>query len=374
MSSNVVEAQSEAMGGDGFWAVIPAGGAGTRLWPLSRAALPKFLLPLTGSRSVLQQTVDRLAPLAPPDRTLIVCGPAHAAAVARQLPEVPAANVVVEPLPRGSGAAIGLAAALIARDDPDAVMGSFAADHAVVDANAFIASIRAAIEAARDGWLVTIGLTPTRPETGYGYIERTEQAVNRSSHGTSYRAARFVEKPDFETAQSFLESGRFAWNASMFVWRVRTLLAEMERLLPELHTGLIGIAAAWDSPEREQVLGSFWPGLAEVTIDHGVMEHAERVAVVPAVMGWSDIGDWHGLGELLAVDEHGNSGSGERIAHDSHGNVVWSTTETMVTLLGVDDIVVVNLGDALLVARRDRAQDVRNIVAELKLRGRSDLT
>ena len=305
-----------------FWAVIPAGGAGTRLWPVSRAALPKFLLPLTGNRSLLQQTVDRLSPLAPPDRTLVVCGPAHAAGVARQLPELPTANVVVEPLPRGSGTAIGLAAALIARVDPTAIMGSFAADHAVTDQDAFLCSIRTAIEAAEDGWLVTIGLTPTRPETGYGYIERTEDGVRESAHGTAFRADRFVEKPDLKTAKGFLETGRFAWNASMFVWRVQTLLDEMKRLLPDLHDALVRIAAAWDTSEQENVLASIWPELAEVTIDHGVMEHAKRVAVVPAAMGWSDIGDWHGLGELLQVDEHGNSGSGD--GSRSTARAAWS--------------------------------------------------
>jgi mannose-1-phosphate guanylyltransferase len=252
-------------------------------------------------------------------------------------------------------------------------MGSFAADHAVTDQAAFLCSIRTAIEAAQDGWLVTIGLTPTRPETGYGYIERTEDVVRKSGHGAAFRAARFVEKPDLKTAQGFLETGRFAWNASMFVWRVQTLLDEMRRLLPDLHEALCRIAAAWDTPDQENVLASIWPGLAEVTIDHGVMEHAERVAVVPAAMGWSDIGDWHGLGELLQVDEHGNSGSGDRVSIDSQGSVVWSSTETIVTLLGVENVIVVNTGDALLIARRDRAQDVRHIVSQLKDRGRSDL-
>jgi mannose-1-phosphate guanylyltransferase len=360
-------------GAGSFWAVIPAGGAGTRLWPVSRAALPKFLLPLTSHRSLLQQTVDRLSPLAPPERTLVVCGPAHAAEVARQLPEVPTASVVVEPLPRGSGTAIGLAAALIARHDPQAIMGSFAADHAVTDQDAFLCSIRTAIEAAEDGWLVTIGLTPTRPETGYGYIERTEDVVRKSALGAAFRAARFVEKPDLKTAQGFLETGRFAWNASMFVWRVQTLLDEMKRLLPDLYDALRRIAAAWDTSEQENVLSSIWPELAEVTIDHGVMEHAEHVAVVPAAMGWSDIGDWHGLGELLQVDEHGNSGSGDRVSIDSQGSVVWSSTETIVTLLGVENVIVVHTGDALLIAHRDRAQDVRHIVSHLKDRGRSDL-
>ena len=183
-----------------LWAVVPAGGSGTRLWPLSRAARPKFLLPLLGARSLLQQTIDRLASSVPPERTLVVCGPAHAAPVARQLPALPERNVVVEPSPRGSGPAIALATALIARHDPTAIVGSFAADHEVSDLPVFDAALRTAVAAAADGWLVTIGLTPTRPETGYGYIERTDDVVACTPEGSAYRAARFVEKPNAATA------------------------------------------------------------------------------------------------------------------------------------------------------------------------------
>ena len=365
----------EVPGADGdFWAVIPAGGAGTRLWPLSRAAQPKFLLPLTGDRSLLQQTVDRLGAVAGPERTLIVCGPSHAVEVSRQLSEVPTGNVVIEPLPRGSGAAIGLAAALIARTDPRAIMGSFAADHDVADLAAFVGAIHAAAIAAREGWLVTIGLTPTRPETGYGYIERTDDEIAHSEHGVVYRAERFVEKPDRATAERFLASGRFAWNAGMFIWQVDTLLAEMARLLPTLHGALIRIATSWDGPERDEILVREWAALEDVTIDNGIMERAAKVATVPASLGWSDVGDWHGLGKLLELDSHGNCGVGERVAIDSARSVVWSTTRTVVTLLGMDDVIVVNTEDAVMIARRDRAQDVRHLVAELKRHDRHDLT
>ena len=357
-----------------FWAVIPAGGAGTRLWPLSRAAQPKFLLPLTSERSLLQQTVDRLSAVAKPEHTLVVCGPGHAVEVSRQLPEVPTANIVVEPLPRGSGAAIGLAAALIARTSPTAVMGSFAADHDVVDQVAFVRAIHAAAIAAQDGWLVTLGLTPTRPETGYGYIERTDDVVATSEHGTVFRAERFVEKPELAQAERFVASGRFTWNASMFIWRVDALLAEMRRLLPTLHAALLRIADAWGGADHDEVLAREWPGLEDVTIDHGVMEHAARVGMVPASLGWSDVGDWHGLGELMEADELGNCGVGERVMIDSARSVVWSTTQSVVTLLGLDDVIVVNTEDAVMIARRDRAQDVRQIVGELKRRARPDLT
>lgn len=356
-----------------FWAVIPAGGSGTRLWPLSRAARPKFLLPLLGARSLIQQTADRLAGLAPPDQTLIVCGPAHAPGIARQLPGVPETNLVVEPQPRGSGPAISLAAALIARRDPDAIMGSFAADHEVGDQPAFSDAVRTAIEAARSDWLVTIGLTPSRPETGYGYIERTDERVVATAHGDAYRSARFVEKPDLVRATAYVESGRFVWNASMFIWRVQTFLEELARLQPDIYDGVSRIAAAWGTPQQERLTAEVWAKLPESTIDQGVMEHAERVAVVPAEMAWSDVGDWHGLGELIGQDDLGNSAGCDLVSAGSSGNVVWSETGRVIALVGIEDVVVVDTPDALLVADRTKAQDVRHVVATLKERARTAL-
>ena len=255
---------------DRFWAVIPAGGSGTRLWPLSRSARPKFLLPLLGERSLLQQTFDRIAQLTPPERILIVCGPAHAASIARQLPHLPVENIIVEPSPAGTGPALALASAIIQRHDPRAIMGSFAADHDVRDLNAFQEAVRTAVATAQNGDLVTIGLTPTRPETGYGYIERTDDARMSTSHGTAYRAARFVEKPNLETAQEYVATGKFLWNASMFIWRVDALAAELQRLQPEILAGVRKIAAAWESPNQERVTAKVWSTIPNVTIDEGL--------------------------------------------------------------------------------------------------------
>jgi mannose-1-phosphate guanylyltransferase len=349
-----------------LWAIVPAGGSGTRLWPLSRATRPKFLLPLLGERSLLQQTVDRIAPLAAPERTVVVCGPAHAAPIARQLPELPERNIVVEPAPRGSGPAIALATALIARHDPEAIVGSFAADHEVTDLLAFEAAIRTAIDAARDGWLVTIGLEPTRPETGFGYIERTPDLVVETVHGAAYRAERFVEKPDQATADAYLATGRFLWNASMFVWRARSLLAEVERLQPELFAGICRIASAWGTPEQERVTADVWLRLPESTIDQGVLERAGRIAVVPTSMGWSDVGDWNNLGDLIQRDGSGNSVRGDLVQSQTHDCVVWSETGRLVALVGLKNIAVVDTEDALLVVDRKDAQEVRRIVEELK--------
>ena len=358
-----------------FWTVIPAGGSGTRLWPLSRSVKPKFLLPLLGDRSLLQQTVDRLLPLTPPEKMLVICGTAHAAAVARQLPELPDANIIVEPSPKGSGPAIAMAAAIIALHDPDAVMGSFAADHEVQDGAAFEAAVRTAIAtASSDDWLVTIGLTPTRPETGYGYIERSDEVVAVSPYGSAYRAIRFIEKPPLKDAEEFLASGRFLWNASMFVWRAQTLLDELADLQPELHAAVCRIAQAWGTSAQEQVVADVWPGIEESTIDHGVMEKAAHVAVVPAEIGWSDVGDWHGLGELVQKDDEGNSLHGQVTAIDCERCVLWSDSGRMIVTIGLRDSIVVETHDTVLVANRDRAQEVRRIVKELHSIGRHDLT
>jgi mannose-1-phosphate guanylyltransferase len=348
-----------------FWAVIPAGGAGTRLWPVSRVANPKFLLPFLDDGSLLQQTAQRLSPLAPPNHTLVVCGPAHAAAIARQLPDLPEAHLVIEPSPKGTGPAIGLAAALIVRSDPDAIMGSFAADHDVRDESAFIGAIAVAIEAAKDDWLVTVGIRPTRPETGYGYVERTVVSLGVMDAGTAYRVARFVEKPSLGRATTYVASGRFLWNASMFVWRVRTFLDELARLQPALHARLLRIAEAWDSPDREEVFAAEWAELPSSTIDQGVMERAGRIAVVPAEMGWSDVGDWHGLSVLMGGDDHGNSVRGQCIQVKTTNSAVWSVTGRLVAMVGVDNLIAVDTPDALLIADRTRTQDVREIVALL---------
>jgi mannose-1-phosphate guanylyltransferase len=359
--------------GGAFWSVVPAGGSGTRLWPLSRSAHPKFLLPLLGDRSLLQQTADRLQRLAPPERTLIVCGPAHRAAVAEQLPQFPETSLIVEPSPRGSGPAIGLAAAIIARLDPGAVMGSFAADHEVRDEEAFARAVSAAIKAAEADWLVTIGLTPSRPETGYGYIESSNETIVNNGNGTSYRAVRFVEKPDLSQATAYVESGRFLWNASMFIWKVRTFLDELARLQPDVYRGVTQIAAAWGTPEQGQVIADVWPTLPETTIDQGVMERTGRVAVVPAEMGWSDVGDWHGLAEILNHDTHGICGRGDLINAQSRASLVWSETDRVIALVGLENIVVIDTPDALLIADRSQAQEVRSVVATLKGAMRSDI-
>ncbi|HKS98769.1 MAG TPA: mannose-1-phosphate guanylyltransferase [Rugosimonospora sp.] len=359
-------------------AVILAGGSGTRLWPLSRAANPKFLHALTGTpATLLQATAERVAPLAEPSRLYVVTGVSHAAAVARQLPELPEENLLIEPAPRDSCAAIGLAAAVIQRRDPDAVMGSFASDHLVRDGERFVEVLRQAMAGAEQGFLMTVGISPTHPETGYGYLE----CSGLVGDGPVRRVHEFKEKPSYEVARAYVESGQYFWNASMFVWRVDAFLRELARQQPELHRGLCAIAEAWDTPRRDLVLAEIWPGLPKISVDYAVMEGAAAaglVATVPGDFGWNDVGDFHTLGEVLPAGEGGNVvlDPGEKpevLLLDSTGLIVVPQSGRLVAALGVEDMIVVDTPDAVLVCPRSRAQEIKRLVDALKERGESRL-
>lgn len=355
----------------GFWAVVPAGGAGTRLWPLSRAAHPKFLLDLTGSgRTLLQATVDRLEPLTG-DRVVVVTGAAHADAVRAQLPGLAGDQVLAEPSPRDSMAAIGLAAAVVERQDPQAVIGSFAADHVIPDTAAFESVIREAAEVAREGHLVTIGIEPTSPATGFGYIRAGEALPG---FATALRAVEFVEKPDAVRAAQYVASGEFRWNAGMFVVRAATLLDLLAQWHHELAAGVRAIAA---SPER---LDELWPGLTRIAIDHAVAEPAAdagHVVVVPAPFTWDDVGDFASLAELLPPVEGEPGlrvlGSVDDVTTIDASGIVAAAGGRRVAVVGLEDVVVIDTPDAVLVTTRSRAQDVKDVVDALKAQGRTDL-
>jgi mannose-1-phosphate guanylyltransferase len=355
---------------DGFWAVIPAGGAGTRLWPLSRSASPKFLRDLTGSgRTLLQETYDRLAPLVE-DRFLVVTGAAHRDAVAGQLDVLEADSILAEPSPRDSMAAIGLAAAILERSDPDAVMGSFAADHVIADPAGFGAAVATAAAAARDGWLVTLGIEPTFASSAFGYIHLGDDL---DGHPGAFRVVEFVEKPSTAVARDYLATGRYRWNAGMFVVRPSVLLDLLAEGDPQFAADLRAIAADLST------LDEAWPRLPKIAVDHAVAEPAAaagRVVTVPASFGWDDIGDFDSLATLLADDAVPTTvlGDAELVqVVDATGLVVPRSGRT-IAVVGLDDVVVVDTPDALLVTTRARAQEVKQVVAALKDRGRADLT
>jgi mannose-1-phosphate guanylyltransferase len=350
---------------DRFWAVVPAGGAGTRLWPLSRAGAPKFLLDLNGSgRTLLQQTIDRLAPLVD-GRALVVTGARHRDAVCAQL-DLPDDQVVGEPSPRDSMAAIGLAAAMLERDDPDAILGSFAADHVITDEDVFRACITEAVAVADTGVIVTLGIQPTSPSTAFGYLELGEPV---GGFATARAVRSFTEKPDAATAAEYLATGDYRWNGGMFVTRAAVLLDELARDHPDLAAGLRAIAA--DPAEIDER----WPALTKIAIDHAVAEPAAArgmVATVPGSFGWDDIGDFASLGALLPGDGVKVLGDRDRVlALDSTGLV--ATAGRTVAVVGLDDVVVVDTGDALLVTDRAHAQQVKAVVDALKQRGADDL-
>ena len=354
-----------------FWAVIPAGGSGTRLWPLSRSAHPKFLHDLTGEgHTLLQGTVARVAPLAE-SRVVVVTGAAHTEAVRAQLPDLGSDQVLAEPSPRDSMAAIAWAAAVIERQDPDAVIGSFAADHVIPDAEAFRACVSEAVDVAREDYVVTIGVDPTFPATSFGYIQLGQ---GLPGHPTAAKVRQFVEKPDVSRATAYLATGEFRWNAGMFVVKARVLLDLLAQWHPDLADGVRAIA---EDPSRVEEV---WPELTKIAIDHAIAEPAAdigRVAVVPGAFTWNDVGDFATLRDLLP--QAGCEGlavldpDGEALTIDTSGLVI-SAGGRMVTVVGVSDVVVVDTGDAVLVTSIDRAQDVKQVVDALKKHGRADLT
>ncbi len=355
---------------DHLWAVIPAGGAGTRLWPVSRADAPKFLHDLTGSgRSLLQATYDRVVPLVG-DRVVVVTGEAHRAAVAAQLPGLPGEALLAEPSPRDSMAAIGLAAAVVERRDPDAVVGSFAADHVIADTDAFEAAVTRAVAAARDGWLVTLGIAPTTPSTAFGYVRLGGPLAGRDG---VHAASAFVEKPGADVARGYLDDGGYRWNAGIFVARPGVLLDLLAEQDPPFASALRQIAA---EPAR---LAELWPGLPRIALDHAVAEPAAaagRVAVVAADLGWDDVGDFDALAGLLEHDRTDLTvlGDEDLVRAVAASGLVVPRSGRVVAVVGLDDVVVVDTPEALLVTSRAHAQQVRDVVAGLgEPGGRSDL-
>ena len=350
-----------------FHAIIPAGGAGSRLWPLSRRSNPKFLTDLTGQgRSLLQLTVDRIAPLA--DQTMIVCGSEHEAAVASQ---VPSAGIVVEPSPRGTMGAIGLAAAIIEARCGDVVVGSFAADHLITDEDAFREAVARGIESAEAGFVATIGITPDEPSTAYGYIH----AGSEQGSG-AYMVTSFVEKPDAATAAQYLATGEYFWNAGMFIARTSVLLDALELFHPEIAGPVRALGAAWDGPGREAAIEEHWTHLANAVIDRAIAEPLAAqhgVTVVPADMGWSDVGDYASLADVIDPTEMASQispgGTPQPTMRIDSPDALIYTHSKPVVVVGVPEVVIVETDDVILVTQKGASQQVKTAVDSLKMAG-----
>lgn len=351
-----------------LYAVIMAGGSGTRLWPLSRRNQPKQALRLIGDRTMFQHAVDRLSPLFSPDRICVVTNDELAAVLKRQAPEIPDGNFIVEPAGRDSAPAAGLAAVHLLRRDPSAIMVMLTADHFIVDTAQFRAALGAASEVASEGSIVTLGIHPTAPDTRFGYISLgTGQQIVDGFR--IYESAGFREKPDQATAQKFIEDGRHVWNSGMFVWRADRLMSEFEQQLPETYEVLRSIGDALGTPDAGRVLVDEWAKVKRVSIDYGLMEHAGRVYVIPIDIGWSDIGSWGALLDVLDADADGNVSRGPLLARDTRGTYVRS--DKLVAVIGLSDMVIVDTPDVLLVCPRDRAEEVRDLVRKMETEGNS---
>ena len=354
-----------------MFAVIMAGGKGSRFWPRSRERMPKHLLDIVSERTIIRETVDRIRPLVPAERTLIVTSRSHAAELIRQLPEIPPENILIEPVGRNTAPCIGLAAAHILKRGSDAVMLVLPSDHRIGNEPAFREVLQAAAGAASQGdSLVTIGIRPTGPETGYGYIEQGD-LFSTSGNEKIYRVRSIREKPPREQAEQFYRQGGFSWNSGMFVWKASTILKAIERFLPDLNRGLIQIREALGTNREEEVVGTIYAGLQSVSIDYGVMEKAKDVLVIPGDFDWSDVGSWDTLWEVAVKDQDGNAVRGPFLGIDAADSLVHSPGK-LVVLVGVRDLLVVETNDALLVCRRGRSQDVRKVTELLEREGRKD--
>jgi mannose-1-phosphate guanylyltransferase len=352
-----------------LYALVLSGGAGTRLWPLSRKSQPKQFLHIVGENTLLQDTVERVAELIPIERIFAVAPPEHRALIHEQLPELRSDHVVVEPYPRGNAAAIGLAMAALQAFDPEAVVAVLPSDHVVEKRARFREVLIAATAAAEADYLVTLGIGPERPDTGFGYIEAGE-TLEVGARLPVHAVKRFIEKPKRDAAERMLAAGGHFWNAGMFVFRVSEIIRAYEEHLPNSARAIAALAEANGTPRYESVLAEVWEETDQTTIDYGIFEKAKRVAVVPADIGWHDVGSWSRLAEIVKGGE--NWSSEEHVAIDASGNYAWAPGK-LVALIGVQDLVVVDTPDALLITAKDRSEEVKGIVDRLRREEREDL-
>ena len=351
---------------DNLAAVIMAGGKGERFWPRSRGLHPKQLLPITGRRTMIQETVKRMKPLISSDDIFVVAGKELVREIKEQLPELKSGNLILEPFGRNTAAAIGLAAIAIKKINKEAIMVVLAADHLIREKRKFLLTISIAARAAKEGKLVTLGIAPTRPETGYGYIESGKRICvpGTRKNAEIYTVKRFVEKPDEAGAKKYLQSGKYFWNSGMFIWKVEAILQAIHEHMPELHRGLAEISAARGVSHKKEVTLKVYKELEDISVDYGIMEKSKNIAVVKADFHWNDVGSWLSMERIHKKDKYGNVIQGKFVGIDTHGCILIGK-EQLIATVGVSDLIVVSTADAVLICSRNRAQDVKKIVGKL---------
>lgn len=363
MISGPLERESACM--EHYYALIMAGGGGTRLWPMSRQDRPKQLLPLVEDDSMFKVSVTRLAPLFAPEQIYVVTGRRYLPAFRADAPDIPEQNFVIEPYGRDTAPAAALGLSVIYQRDPKATVAIMTADHHIKQKAAFREVLAAAYELAQQGRIVTLGITPSYAATGFGYI-RQGKALTTVGGFACYESLGFTEKPDAATAAAFLETGAYSWNSGMFIWRAEQALAEYKRQQPAMYDHFASLRAAIDTPGFEAHLEALWGEVTRISLDFAIMEHAQNVAVIPVEIGWNDIGSWAALYEVLKADRNGNRYKGkaaESVSVDTHDTLIYS--DKLTVTIGVDDIIVIETPDALLICHKDRTQDVKDVVNHL---------
>lgn len=349
-----------------YYAMIMAGGGGTRLWPMSRSSTPKQLLALVEEHSMFRVSVERLAPLFPPERILVVTSEALAPALRAEAPDIPAENFIIEPYAKDNGPAAALGLTILHQRDPEATVAYLASDHHISNRERFLTVLTAACELAQQRHIVTLGISPSFPSTGFGYIRRGED-IGTFQGVKAYASRGFTEKPDLERAVHFVHSGEYSWNSGMFIWRADHALDEFARQRPDMSRLFRTLASTLGTPEYDTAVRETWDAVERISIDFAIMEGAENIAVLPVDIGWSDIGSWGALFDVVTLDDSGNGIKGQ-----GHNHITIDTANTLVyadkfvVTVGVSELVVVDTEDALLVCHKDRTQDVKKIVAELK--------
>jgi mannose-1-phosphate guanylyltransferase len=361
---------------DHYYALIMAGGGGTRLWPLSTEEKPKQLLPLVEDQSMFKVSVERLAPMFPPDRIYVVTGQKYVADLRADAPEIPARNFIVEPYGKESGPAAMLGLMIIQQYDPQATVAILTADHHITDKEGFRSVLATAYDLAQNGHIVTLGIKPSFGSTGFGYIRLGKEPLGSVNDQTYYRSRGFTEKPNAAIAKAFYESGEYSWNSGMFIWKADVAKQELQRQQPEMYACLSKIAATVDTAAYAGTLERLWENIEKISLDFAVMDGAQNMVIIPVSIGWNDVGDWASLYDVLPRDEAGNcvksqQPNGGPYFVKSKNTLVYSDDGKPIVAIGVEDMVIVDTAVALLVCHRERTQDIKEVVTRLRAAGNS---